>query len=242
MASSTVKVCDWCGNTDPNRLKHCSRCRLVHYCSKDCQRDGWKAHKPACIPTKNTSKPPTFKQLPDPPYRYESPIAWTDPVFDKKVSSLLPTDVVREAIFKKLGFWPTIPTAPDWMGQEQYNKFCHGFQTYECFRKPEQPPGFIPTPPLNFKAPIMCVYRSSNPETKDERAPSKTIKLESTFDDNVLNVIADFLDPIEWCQLRFTCNKLLNCPKPPPRFSYECVYFYLSDNYAVGMHGMGRTL
>jgi hypothetical protein len=26
----------------------CSRCHLVHYCNRKCQRAHWKAHKPRC--------------------------------------------------------------------------------------------------------------------------------------------------------------------------------------------------
>jgi hypothetical protein len=28
--------------------KRCSRCGLVYYCSRDCQRADWKAYKPKC--------------------------------------------------------------------------------------------------------------------------------------------------------------------------------------------------
>jgi len=31
-------------------LKHCSRCRVNSYCSKDCQVKDWKSHKPKCTP------------------------------------------------------------------------------------------------------------------------------------------------------------------------------------------------
>ena len=29
-------------------LRKCSRCRLVHYCSKDCQAKNWPIHKSYC--------------------------------------------------------------------------------------------------------------------------------------------------------------------------------------------------
>jgi len=32
----------------PNTLKACSGCRLIYYCSLECQRKGWKLHKPHC--------------------------------------------------------------------------------------------------------------------------------------------------------------------------------------------------
>jgi hypothetical protein len=31
-------------------LKYCARCKLVPYCTKECQRKAWKMHKPNCIP------------------------------------------------------------------------------------------------------------------------------------------------------------------------------------------------
>jgi hypothetical protein len=27
----------------------CSRCQVVRYCSRECQRTDWKAHKPVCV-------------------------------------------------------------------------------------------------------------------------------------------------------------------------------------------------
>jgi len=32
------------------RLKKCSRCRVAHYCSAECQMGHWKAHKLTCVP------------------------------------------------------------------------------------------------------------------------------------------------------------------------------------------------
>jgi len=34
--------------TEKEELMKCARCRVVNYCSKQCQKDDWKAHKAAC--------------------------------------------------------------------------------------------------------------------------------------------------------------------------------------------------
>ena len=39
--------CAQCGATGV-KLAACSTCRLAHYCSRACQRAGWKAHRPQC--------------------------------------------------------------------------------------------------------------------------------------------------------------------------------------------------
>lgn len=39
--------CAGCGGTGPG-MKLCARCKLVTYCSKECQRSHWRAHKPTC--------------------------------------------------------------------------------------------------------------------------------------------------------------------------------------------------
>ncbi|KAI9004993.1 hypothetical protein DFJ74DRAFT_402089 [Hyaloraphidium curvatum] len=42
--------CDLCGQAPAEgaKLKKCSRCGIAWYCSAECQREDWKAHKPAC--------------------------------------------------------------------------------------------------------------------------------------------------------------------------------------------------
>ena len=35
-----------CASEDASRV--CARCEAVRYCSRECQRADWKAHKPAC--------------------------------------------------------------------------------------------------------------------------------------------------------------------------------------------------
>jgi len=42
-------TCAACGKTSSSdRLKQCSRCRSVSYCSKSCQQAHWSKHKPTC--------------------------------------------------------------------------------------------------------------------------------------------------------------------------------------------------
>jgi tetratricopeptide (TPR) repeat protein len=43
--------CANCGNSDPAKKKRlCSRCKLVHYCDRDCLKADWKNHKKVCSP------------------------------------------------------------------------------------------------------------------------------------------------------------------------------------------------
>jgi hypothetical protein len=55
----TANPCAPCSNptcnnreTEPKEFKNCSRCKLVAYCSRDCQKKDWKAqHKSTCVAT-----------------------------------------------------------------------------------------------------------------------------------------------------------------------------------------------
>ena len=48
------RKCAECGVL-PEESNRCSRCKAVVYCSRDCQRGHWKAHKKLCQPPKDSS-------------------------------------------------------------------------------------------------------------------------------------------------------------------------------------------
>jgi MYND finger/Ankyrin repeats (3 copies) len=47
--------CSFCEKTD-GKLRACSVCHSVLYCSRDCQRAHWQAHKPNCLSPSDVSK------------------------------------------------------------------------------------------------------------------------------------------------------------------------------------------
>lgn len=49
--ASTILGCGNCHamkGPDGGQLLHCKRCRLQYYCSRQCQKQHWKLHKPDC--------------------------------------------------------------------------------------------------------------------------------------------------------------------------------------------------
>ncbi|KAF8166177.1 hypothetical protein BJ912DRAFT_1003027 [Pholiota molesta] len=48
------KVCALCRTADAPKLKVCSGCRQIAYCSKECQKDDWQYHKRECKVKKAT--------------------------------------------------------------------------------------------------------------------------------------------------------------------------------------------
>ena len=47
--------CEYCGRGHPKQ--RCSRCQLVHYCSRECQTNHWKEqHKSACVSMEDSKK------------------------------------------------------------------------------------------------------------------------------------------------------------------------------------------
>ena len=47
MRVQDIKMCSTCGKVK-KKMSFCSKCNHVHYCSAECQRQGWQEHKPLC--------------------------------------------------------------------------------------------------------------------------------------------------------------------------------------------------
>ena len=58
---SETSTCDYCKKTSMVKLDVCSRCKVIAYCNRDCQKAAWKAHKKICIPWQGKKDP---KDLP----------------------------------------------------------------------------------------------------------------------------------------------------------------------------------
>ena len=46
---SELYTCAFCGVSKTEKLMICSRCKSISYCSKECQKSHWKAHKKECV-------------------------------------------------------------------------------------------------------------------------------------------------------------------------------------------------
>lgn len=51
-----VKICHCCQKTSDEKLPTCSRCKIVGYCNRECQRKDWPKHKLECKLFKDTKK------------------------------------------------------------------------------------------------------------------------------------------------------------------------------------------
>lgn len=54
-SNTPIRRCQYCFKTD-EKLSKCSGCKVVHYCSKECQKQGWKIHKVYCKSCNEGSK------------------------------------------------------------------------------------------------------------------------------------------------------------------------------------------
>lgn len=67
--------CSECGAADaPHR---CARC-LAPYCSQDCQRRAWRAHRPLCAPAASSSTAPATAEAPDLCLAGAAPASWEE--------------------------------------------------------------------------------------------------------------------------------------------------------------------
>ena len=57
-----TESCAFCGDFDSEKLKKCSGCGNVAYCSIKCQRQHWPAHKNHCKAWKVTTDPTNPKR------------------------------------------------------------------------------------------------------------------------------------------------------------------------------------
>ena len=53
--ADALNTCDVCGAG--NCKRRCGRCREAYYCSEECQRSAWPAHKGACAAPANRVTP-----------------------------------------------------------------------------------------------------------------------------------------------------------------------------------------
>ncbi len=65
-ANTAAPTCACCAKTGSNpdtNLKRCAKCQTTHYCSRECQKADWKAHKKVCArnaaAASATNDPPT---------------------------------------------------------------------------------------------------------------------------------------------------------------------------------------
>ena len=71
---ATLLSCASCSLEKTNLLK-CSRCKSVFYCSKECQKLHWKAHKPICQPIQKLPTPNLKLKFPQPPKKDSQSLA-----------------------------------------------------------------------------------------------------------------------------------------------------------------------
>lgn len=61
VSSNVLRICGFC-NVQKAKMKKCSRCQQIYYCSKECQTLAWKTHRLSCKQRESSS----FEQFIDP--------------------------------------------------------------------------------------------------------------------------------------------------------------------------------
>jgi len=56
------RTCSYCHKGSAEKMKLCARCNRVAYCSRECQKAAWRAHKQTCIPVDGYQQPPKLKK------------------------------------------------------------------------------------------------------------------------------------------------------------------------------------
>ena len=73
------------------KFKHCSACKSVHYCSRECQKSDWKRHKKECkkveSPPKDEKKRNHSERFEDGWLNREEMIKWLKQYFEVVVKS-----------------------------------------------------------------------------------------------------------------------------------------------------------
>lgn len=101
-----MQECSGCGKPGESLLR-CDKCKSVYYCSRDCQKKSWRAHKKECKPPRS-KKPSSFIPIVSTPTPKEQRLLQTaKEIFQNLRSS--PATAVSSFLAHKLSFqdWKT---------------------------------------------------------------------------------------------------------------------------------------
>ncbi|KAF7370580.1 Zinc finger MYND domain-containing protein 15 [Mycena sanguinolenta] len=94
--------CDNC-KTDMKDSKVCSACKMIHYCSRQCMKTGWKTHKFSCAALKRDGEQiPKYKEI-------TTQFPWTDVAYNGAGRFTEDFVLARFGVLgwtrKKIGYW-----------------------------------------------------------------------------------------------------------------------------------------
>ncbi|KAF9113338.1 hypothetical protein BGX27_001788 [Mortierella sp. AM989] len=81
--------CSKTSTSDGSALKRCSKCKVAAYCSKDCQKEDWKAHKKLCASLARDAAPKALSATPEKPFTKLQDKTWLHGRPEKDVYTLL---------------------------------------------------------------------------------------------------------------------------------------------------------